>query len=78
MTARRVIFTFLRLCICSGSVRLPINVPITLETDGTFMFYGHGEKVAQWMCGDEEDDLAFYNIRREPNPTTGYLVTGKT
>jgi hypothetical protein len=55
-----------------------INVTITSEADGTFMFFGHGEKVATWLCGDEEDDLAFYNIRREPNPTSGYLVTGKT
>ena len=50
-----------------------INVTITSEADGTFMFFGHGEKVATWICGDMEDDLAFYNIRREPNPTSGYL-----
>ena len=53
---------------------LGYNVSITSEDDGTFMFFGHGEKVAKWMCGDEEDDLAFYNIRREPNPTSGCLV----
>ena len=28
------------------------NVTITSEADGTFMFFGHGEKVAKWMCGD--------------------------
>ena len=54
------------------------NVTITSEDDGTFMFFGHGEKVATWVCGDKEDDLAFYNIRREPNPTSSYLVIIKT
>ena len=29
-----------------------INVTITSEDDGTFMFFGHGEKVATWICGD--------------------------
>ena len=29
-----------------------INVTITSEADGKFMFFGHGEKVARWMCGD--------------------------
>jgi hypothetical protein len=52
-----------------------INVTITSETDGTFMFFGHGKKVATWICGDMEDDLPFYGITREPNPTSGYLVT---
>ena len=52
---------------------LGCNVTITSELDGTFMFFGHGEKVATWICGDEEDDLAFYGNRREPNPTSGYL-----
>ena len=60
------------------SDRLRCNVTITSEADGTFMFFGHGEKVATWIWGDKKDDLAFYNIRREPNPTSGYLVTGKT
>ena len=36
---------------------LGFNVTITSEDDGTFMFFGHGEKVAMWMCGDKEDDL---------------------
>jgi hypothetical protein len=54
------------------------NVPIMAEDDGTFMFFGHGPKVARWICGDKEDDLAFYGINREPNPTSGYLVTIKT
>ena len=35
-------------------------VTITSEADGTFMFFGHGEKVATWICGDKEDDLQFY------------------
>jgi len=54
---------------------LDCNVTITAEGDGTFMFFGHGEKVAKWMCGDKEDDLRFYGISREPHPTSGYLVT---
>ena len=36
---------------------LGCNVTITSEADGTFMFFGHGEKVATWICGDKEDDL---------------------
>ena len=51
------------------------NVPIMAEEDGTFMFFGHGTKVATWICGDMEDDLLFHGITREPNPTPGYLVT---
>jgi hypothetical protein len=52
-----------------------MRLAITSEPDGTFMFFGHGEKVAKWMCGDKEDDLRFYGISREPHPTSGYLVT---
>jgi hypothetical protein len=37
------------------------------------MFFGHGEKVATWICGDKEDDLPVYGITSEPNPTSGYL-----
>ena len=36
---------------------LGFNVTITSEDDGTFMFFGHGEKVTTWMCGDKENDL---------------------
>ena len=50
-----------------------INVTITSEADGTFMFFGHGKKVATWMCGDKEDDLQFYGVSRESHPTSGYL-----
>ena len=31
---------------------LGCNVTITSEDDGTFMFVGHGKKVATWICGD--------------------------
>ena len=34
-----------------------INVAVTSDPDGTFMFFGHGENVATWICGDREDDL---------------------
>jgi len=51
-----------------------INVTITSEADGTFVFFGHGEKVATWICENTEDDLPFYGINREQNPTFGYLV----
>jgi len=40
------------------------------------MFFGHGEKFATWVCDDMEDDLPFYGITREPNPTSGYLTKG--
>ena len=53
---------------------LESNVPITLEDDNTYMCFGHGKIVARWICGDKEDDLAFYNIDREPNPKKGYLI----
>jgi hypothetical protein len=53
-------------------------VIITLEVDGSLMFFGHGEKVATWICGDKEDDLQFYGFTREPSPTSGYLVTVTT
>jgi len=36
---------------------LGFNVTINSEDDGTFMFFGHGEKVITWMCGDKENDL---------------------
>ena len=52
---------------------LDSNVTITSEVDGTFMFFGHGKKVATWMCGDKEDDLQFYGVSRESHPTSGYL-----
>ena len=57
---------------------LGCNVTITQEAGGTYMFFGRGEKVATWICGDGEDDLPFYGINRESNPTSGHLVTGKT
>jgi len=40
-----------------------MRLAITSEPDGTFMFFGHGEKVAKWMCGDKEDDLRFYGTQ---------------
>jgi len=52
---------------------LGCNVTITSEDDRTFMFFGHGEKVATWICGDKDDDLPFYGITRETHPTSGYL-----
>jgi hypothetical protein len=52
---------------------LDCNVTITSEADGTYMFFGHGGKVATWMCGDKEDDLQIHGISREPNPKKGYL-----
>ena len=54
---------------------LGCNVTITTEVEGTFMFLGHGENVATWICGDKEDDLPFYGITREPSPTSGFLKT---
>jgi len=51
-----------------------INVPITLEDDNTYTFFGHGKIVARWICGDEEDDLAAWGIDRKPNPKKGHLV----
>jgi len=57
---------------------LNCNVTITAEVDGRYMFFGHGEKVATWVYGDKEDDLPFYGINREPNPTSGYLVAVTT
>ena len=52
---------------------LDCNVSITLEDGGTYRFWGHGPRIATWMCGDKEDDLAFYGITRKPNPKKGYL-----
>ena len=37
---------------------LECNVSITLEDDGTYRFWGHGPRIATWMCGDKEDDTA--------------------
>ena len=54
---------------------LGCNVTITTEIDGTFMFLGHGENVATWICGDKEDDRQFYRITRDPSPTSGFLKT---
>ena len=34
------------------SDELGCNVAISAEADGTYMFFGHGEKVATWVCGD--------------------------
>ena len=51
-----------------------INVPITLEDDNTYTFFGHGKIVARWICGDEEDDLDAWGIDRKPNPKKGHLV----
>lgn len=56
---------------------LESNVPITLEDDNTYMFFGHGKKIARWICGDKEDDLEFHGIFREPRPTKGYLKKTK-
>ena len=56
---------------------LGCNVTITTEVDGTFMFLGHGEQVATWICGDKQDDFPFYGITREPSPTSGYLRWGR-
>jgi len=52
---------------------LGCNVTITTEVDGTFMLLGHGENVATWICGDKEDDLPFYGVTKEPNPTSGTI-----
>ena len=56
------------------STSLESNVPITLEDDNTYTFFGHGKIVARWICGDEEDDLCLYGIDRKPNPKKGHLV----
>jgi len=54
---------------------LGCKVTITTEVDGTFIFLGHGENVATWICGDKEDDLPFYGIARDSSPTSGFLKT---
>ena len=56
------------------STGLESNVPITLEDDNTYTFFGHGKIVARWICGDEEDDLEAWGIDRKPNPKKGHLV----
>ena len=53
---------------------LECKVPINLETDGTYRFFGHGKIIAAWIPGDPEDDLLVYGINREPRPTKGYLL----
>ena len=52
---------------------LGCNVSITIEEDGTYMFFGHGDKVATWICCDDETDLKFHGISREPKFNKGYL-----
>ena len=34
--------------------RLQVNVPITLEKDGTFSFFGEGQKVYEYRMQDED------------------------
>ena len=34
--------------------RLQVNVTITLEEDGTFRYFGNGEKVYEYQIPDEE------------------------
>ena len=55
------------------STDLESNVPITFDDDRTFAFFGNGRKIATWICGDEEDDLAVFGIHRKPNPKRGFL-----
>ena len=58
------------------SNKLDCDVFITLETDGTFTFFGNGKTIATWICGDQEDDLEFHGIYKKPNPKKGYLSRG--
>ena len=55
------------------STHLESDVPITLEEDATFAFFGNGTRIATWICGDEEDDLAAFRIHSNPNPKSGLL-----
>jgi len=48
---------------------LGCNVTITSEVDGTFMFFGHGEKVATWICGDRCGPHIVYGCRRKSTHT---------
>tara|TARA_Y100001970_G_C13959314_1_gene712335 strand:+ start:295 stop:498 length:204 start_codon:yes stop_codon:yes gene_type:complete len=34
--------------------RLQVNVPITLEEDGTFCFFGEGQEVYEYRMQDED------------------------
>jgi len=34
--------------------RLQVNVPITLEEDGTFSFFGEGQEVYEYQMKDED------------------------
>ena len=34
--------------------RLQVNVPITLEEDGTFSFFGEGQEVYEYRMQDED------------------------
>ena len=58
------------------SNNLESNIFITYEADGTFTFFGNGNTVATWICGDQEDDLKFHGIYRKPIPKKGYLSRG--
>ena len=55
------------------STHLESDVPITLEKDATFAFFGNGTRIATWIYGDEEDDLAAFGIHRKPNPKSRFL-----
>ena len=52
---------------------LESDVPITLEEDANFAFFGNGTRIATWISGDEEGDLAAFGIHRKPNPKSGFL-----
>ena len=55
------------------ATNLQSNVPITLEEDGMYQFFGNGTRIATWICGDEEDDLRVYGIDRKPTSKKGCL-----
>ena len=55
------------------ATNLQSNVSITLEDDGMFQFFGNGTRIATWICGDEEDDLATFGLHRESNPKSRFL-----
>ena len=43
---------------------LGCNVTITSEDDGTFMYFGHGEKVATWTARDGK--MCSGHVRKVP------------
>jgi len=45
---------------------LGCNLTITLEGDGEYMFFVHGEKVATWICGDKK--TTFHSTASKENP----------